>query len=126
MISNNANIMTGDPRFTETSEDLSMLDIKTGNLLGESARNVLATQSVFIPASWVLWFALFLVLCLFACGKGRFVLALVPLLALSLSLLVASPIWYWGRYVAALQFVLPCLITMAVMLVRNGLGGIAR
>lgn len=126
VISNNANIMTGDPRFTETSEDLSMLDIKTGNLLGESARNVLATQSVFIPASWVLWFVLFLALCLFACGEGRFVLALVPLLALSLSLLVASPIWYWGRYVAALQFVLPCLITMAVMLVRNGLGEIAR
>lgn len=126
VISNNANIMTGNPRFTETSEDLLMLDIKTDNLLGESARSVLTTQAIFVPASWVLWFALFLALCLFACGNGRFALALAPLLALSLSLLVASPIWYWGRYVAALQFALPCLIAMLFMLARSGLGGIER
>ena len=110
-----SNIGTGDPRFTSSSEELSMLGIATGSLVGEDAQNALPLTGYSIPAGWVLWFALFMALCFFAVGEGYFTLALIPLLGLVASLLVASPIWYWPRYVAALQFALPCLVAMLVL-----------
>ena len=115
-----ANITTGDPRFMNSSEELSMLGIATESFIGENAREALPLTSYSIPAGCTLWFSLFLALCFFAVGQGRFVLALVPLFALVVSLLVASPIWYWPRYVAALQFVLPCLAAMLISTFKCG------
>lgn len=109
-----ANITAGDPRFMNNSEELSMLGIATESLIGENAREALPLTSYSIPAGCALWFTFFLALCFFVVGRGRFALSLVPLFALVVSLLVASPIWYWPRYVAALQFVLPCLVAMLI------------
>ena len=47
------------------------------------------------------------------CGRGKWVLFLVPSLALVGTLVVASPIWYWPRYGAALQFLIPLYIAIA-------------
>lgn len=48
------------------------------------------------------------------CGRGKWVLFLVPSLALVGTLVVVSPIWYWPRYGAALQFLIPLYIAIAV------------
>lgn len=48
------------------------------------------------------------------CGAREMVFALVPSLALVGTLVVASPIWHWPRYGAALHFLIPLYIAIAV------------
>ena len=44
-------------------------------------------------------------------------LALAPSLGLIATLLLASPIWYWPRYGAAVQFLLPVYLMFFLLIV---------
>mgnify|MGYP000450048414 CR=1 FL=1 len=65
--------------------------------------------------SVIFWSVAFLSICLCLSGRARWVIALVPSLALLGTLIVASPIWYWPRYGAAVQFLIPFYVALVVM-----------
>lgn len=75
--------------------------------LDESWNSMLPIDSWSIPVSWLFWAVLYLSICLFAEDKGRWVFALIPSIILVATLVIASPIYYWSRYGAALQFLIP-------------------
>lgn len=75
--------------------------------LDESWNEMLPMDSWSVPISWLFWTVLYLSICLLAAGKGRWVLALIPSIILVATLAIASPIYYWPRYGAALQFLIP-------------------
>lgn len=60
-----------------------------------------------IPISWLFWAVLYLSICLLAAGRDGWVFALIPSIVLVATLVIASPIYYWSRYGAALQFLIP-------------------
>lgn len=55
-----------------------------------------------------------------SCGRARFALPLLPFLLLYGTLFIASPIWYWPRYIVAAQFGLPAVL---VVVARGMLSG---
>lgn len=69
-----------------------------------------------VPISWLFWAVLYLSICLLAADKGRWVFALVPSVILVATLVIASPIYYWPRYGAALQFLIPVYVLMFFLL----------
>lgn len=75
--------------------------------LDESWNEMLPMDSWSVPISWLFWTVLYLSICLLAAGKGRWVFALIPSIILVATLAIASPIYYWPRYGAALQFLIP-------------------
>ena len=46
-------------------------------------------------------------------------LSLAPSLGVALTLVVASPIWYWPRYGAVEQFLIPFYVAVLVLLVQT-------
>ena len=69
-----------------------------------------------VPISWLFWTVLYLSICLLAAGKGRWVFALIPSIILVATLAIASPIYYWPRYGAALQFLIPMYVLVFFLL----------
>lgn len=112
------NISGGVPRKTVEAyaADLDVYQINAENKLGhDSLRNVFPQDSRSIPISVIFWSVAFLSICLCLSGRARWVIALVPSLALLGTLIVASPIWYWPRYGAAVQFLIPFYVALVVM-----------
>lgn len=110
------NIGGGVPRDVDPTraEELSALDIYANpSALSESVTSVFSVDSWSIPIGWLLWICLYMAICLCAVGEGNGFCFLVPSLALVGTLVVASPIWYWPRYGAALQFLIPLYIAIA-------------
>ncbi|MCR5143838.1 MAG: DUF6020 family protein [Lachnospiraceae bacterium] len=65
-----------------------------------------------IPVSYMHW--LIIALAIFALLRGdwkRFIM-LAPALGLMMTLIIASPIWYWPRYGFAQQLILPLLLVL--------------
>lgn len=87
------------------------------NLFGFSeARELFPVDGYSIPIAWIFWLLLFEVLC---CGLLRhriLILALLPSLGLMASMLLATPIFYWPRYAAALQLMIPVYAALIVFL----------
>lgn len=112
------NIGGGVPR---DSSALTFADIETN-----ASRNQLL-QSLFpqdstptLPLAVVIWGTFFLFIsCLCAHRRIAWTVALVPSLALAGTLVIASPIWYWPRYGAALHFLLPFFIFFSFLLFKN-------
>ena len=116
------NINSGVPRNTVEAyaADLDVYQINAVNKLGhDSLLDVFPQDSRSIPISVIFWSVAFLSICLCLSGRARWVIALVPSLALLGTLIVASPIWYWPRYGAAVQFLIPFYVALVVMTQRT-------
>ena len=116
------NISSGIPRNTVEAyaTDLNVYQINAENKLEhDSLRDVFPQDSRSIPISIIFWTVLFLSICLCLSGRARWIIALVPSLALLGTLIVASPIWYWPRYGAAVQFLIPFYVALIIMAKNN-------
>lgn len=91
------NISGGVPRNTVKAyaADLDVYQINAENKLGhDSLRNIFPQNSRSIPVGIVFWSVAFLTIYLCLSGRARWVIVLVPSIALLGTLIVASPIWY--------------------------------
>lgn len=116
------NIGGGVPRNTNPlyADQLSSYGIESSSAaLDESWNEMLPYDSWSMPISWLFWAVLYLSICVFAAGKGRWTIALVPSLLLVGTLAIASPIYYWPRYGAALQFLIPMYVLMFLLAFRG-------
>ena len=112
------NIQGGSPR--NVSEDLlpqlGLFDIHAANLLGsEKMRDLFPLNEWSVPVSWIGWGLFFILLLFWIIKDGTAVPALTASVGLLLTLLIASPIWYWPRYGAALQFLVPFYIAVVCL-----------
>ena len=113
------NIGGGVPRNVNPSyvSQLSSYGIEPNPAaLDEGWNEVLPYDSWSIPVSWLFWMALYLSICMLAAGKGRWIISLLPSLLLVGTLVIASPIYYWPRYGAALQFLMPMYVLLFMVL----------
>ena len=107
------NIQGGVPRNLnpDLQPELDNVGIRPANLLGsDSLRDLFPLNEWSVPVSWISWLVLYLFLSRLSVRERHSpaaLLALAPSLGLTATLLLASPIWYWPRYGAALQFMLP-------------------
>lgn len=81
-------------------------------------RSIFTQDNQSVPISFILWGLVFLSICLVLRKKSLWLIALLPSLALLGTLIVASPIWYWPRYGAAVQFLIPFYAALVILL-RN-------
>ena len=110
------NVSAGMPRNVTAEGAQQLWDgylIKSGSL----ATNVKATSmfpvdSWSVPISWLLWVSCYLSLLLCLGKKPLWALGLIPSIGVVLTLLVASPVAYWPRYGALLQFCIPYYVLM--------------
>lgn len=87
------------------------------NLLGASeARSFFPVDGYSIPIAWIFWLLLFEVLCCGLLRRRILILVLLPSLGLMASILLATPIFYWPRYAAALQLMIPVYVALIVFL----------
>lgn len=95
----------------------------TGASAGVAFRNLLASFGDGVDAAiglnaWsisgavVFWLLVFSAVLLVSRGRPRFALPLLPFLLLYGTLFIASPIWYWPRYIVAAQFGLPVVLVV--------------
>lgn len=113
------NISGGVPRNTTSAyvADLDVYQINAENKLGhDSLRDVFTQDNYCVPISIILWGLIFLSICLCLSGRKSWLIALIPSLALLATLVIASPIWYWPRYGAAVQFLIPFYIALVVLM----------
>ncbi len=90
--------------------------INAQNLFGTRAAYKLFPYNVWsVPVGIILWTLLYLALAFILMGRKRLLLPLIPSLGLLGTLLIASPIWYWARYGAAVQFLLPFYAFLALL-----------
>ena len=112
------NIQGGHPVNLEDGDgELERCHIQAGNLLkSDFLREIFALNEWAIPVSWIAWLVLFVFLFMIAAGDPLGALPLTPSAGLLLSLLAGSPIWYWPRYGAAVQFLLPFYLLLPFFL----------
>lgn len=107
----------------ESAEGLAQLQglgINASNLLESSSMKVLfPLNGWWVPVSWANWLILFLCLCLWVGGWRRTLLGLLPALGVAASLVIASPMWYWPRYGAVEQLILPVVAMLFIILLRG-------
>ena len=82
--------------------------------LGDSVDVVIGLSAWSISGAAVFWLLMFSAVLLVSHGRARFALPLLPFLLLYGTLFIASPIWYWPRYIVAAQFGLPVVLVMVV------------
>lgn len=126
---------SGNPAFTRNHESISkevpkttfrtyaagldIYQINAENKLGhDSLRDVFTQDNYSVPISIILWVLIFLSICLCLSGRKSWLIALIPSLALLATLVIASPIWYWPRYGAAVQFLIPFYIALVVLMMK--------
>ena len=103
-----SNISGGVPRNFYSQDQLTSLGINFDNKLGSDLfYRIFPWDEWSIPVSWVFWALLYIALCLILLGRSSWLLALLPSFGLMATLVVASPLWYWPRYGAAVQFLIP-------------------
>lgn len=92
---------------------LSNTPLWSCNLLKQgAATQIFPTVSWSIPEGWILWAIVFLLFALLVRRRPSWGVALMPSLGLMLTLAVASPIWYWPRYGALLQMLIPLYLAL--------------
>lgn len=80
--------------------------------LGDGVDKVIGLNAWSISGAFVFWLLVFSVVLLVSRGRPRFALPLLPFLLLYGTLFIASPIWYWPRYIVAAQFGLPVVLVV--------------
>lgn len=115
----NGNINGGVPQMLNSQAEANAYGITIKNYLGDTAERILSRANLSIPLGWVAWGTTFLAITFFLQGRRRYIIVFVPCLMLVASLLIASPIWYWERYGAALQFLAPFFLALPLALPAN-------
>lgn len=87
---------------------------------GDGVDKVIGLNAWSISGAVVFWLLVFSAVLLVSRGRSRFALPLLPFLLLYGTLFIASPIWYWPRYIVAAQFGLPVVL---VVVARGLLSG---
>lgn len=80
--------------------------------LGDGVNKVIGLNAWSISGAVVFWLLAFSAVLLVSRGRLRFALPLLPFLLLYGTLFIASPIWYWPRYIVAAQFGLPVVLVV--------------
>lgn len=80
--------------------------------LGDGVNKVIGLNAWSISGAVVFWLLVFSAVLLVSRGRPRFALPLLPFLLLYGTLFIASPIWYWPRYIVAAQFGLPVVLVV--------------
>lgn len=80
--------------------------------LGDGVDKVIGLNAWSISGAVVFWLFVFSAVLLVSRGRPRFALPLLPFLLLYGTLFIASPIWYWPRYIVAAQFGLPVVLVV--------------
>lgn len=104
------NISQGGVRNTveQYRSEVTELGIFPKNKLGnDDLYSIFPQDEWSFPIGAIHWFLLYLTIYLFLFNKRRWLLSLVPSFGLFATLVLASPIWYWERYGAAEQFLIP-------------------
>ena len=104
------NIGGGSPRnFSEDFKPLlDSMDLHPANLLGSPVwKELFPLNDWGVPVGIIAWAVLLLAVCLLVRGEALSLFALAPSAGLMITLIIASPIWYWPRYGAAVQFLIP-------------------
>lgn len=110
-----ANIHAGVPRNVNLQYGIGY-DIASKNLLSlDSIRNALPLSSYSISGGFVFWILFFACTILILNKRWQWILPVLPLLLLYGTLFIASPIWYWPRYIYTAQLALP---VVSVLLYR--------
>lgn len=78
--------------------------------LGDGVDVAFGLSAWSISGAVVFWLLMFSAVLLVSRGRSRFALPLLPFLLLYGTLFIASPIWYWPRYIVAAQFGLPAVL----------------
>lgn len=106
------NIQAGVPRNVNLEYGIGY-DITSKNLLSlDSVRNALPLSSYSISGGFVFWILIFACTILILNKKWQWLLPILPLLLLYGTLFIASPIWYWPRYIFTAQLALPVVIVL--------------
>lgn len=80
--------------------------------LGDGVDKAFGLSAWSISGAVVFWLLVFSAVLLVSRGRPRFALPLLPFLLLYGTLFIASPIWYWPRYIVAAQFGLPVVLVV--------------
>lgn len=110
------NFLMGAP-YNLIADGETSAGVRFRNLLasfGDSADAVFGLSAWSISGAVVFWLLMFSAALLVSCGRARLVLPLLPFLLLYGTLFIASPIWYWPRYIVAAQFGLPIVLVVVV------------
>lgn len=81
---------------------------------GDGVDKVIGLSAWSISGAVIFWLLVFSAVLLVSRGCPRFALPLLPFLLLYGTLFIASPIWYWPRYIVAAQFGLPVVLVVVV------------
>ena len=90
------------------------------SFFGDGVDKVIGLSAWSISGAVVFWLLVFSAVLLISLGRSRFALPLLPFVLLYGTLFIASPIWYWPRYIVAAQFGLPVVL---VVVARGLLSG---
>ena len=80
--------------------------------LGDGVDKAFGLNAWSISGAVVFWMLVFSAVLLVSRGRSRFALPFLPFLLLYGTLFIASPIWYWPRYIVAAQFGLPVVLVV--------------
>lgn len=80
--------------------------------LGDGVDKAFGLRTWSISGAVVFWLLMLSAVLLVSRGRPRFALPLLPFLLLYGTLFIASPIWYWPRYIVAAQFGLPVVLVV--------------
>lgn len=80
--------------------------------LGDGVDKAFGLNAWSISGAVVFWMLVFSAVLLVSSGRSRFALPFLPFLLLYGTLFIASPIWYWPRYIVAAQFGLPVVLVV--------------
>lgn len=107
-----SNIHSGVPRNVNPEYGIGY-DIASFNILtSDGFRTAFPLSSYSISGGLIFWILIFACIIMIYCKKCKLMLPLLPVLLLYGTLFIASPIWYWPRYIFAAQLALPVVVVL--------------
>lgn len=98
------------------AEELEHYNLRVDNLLqSDWLREVFPSVDIYVPIGMIVWMIILAVIILAIDGKELLWIPLLPSIGLFLTLVIASPIFYWPRYAIALQYLLPVYLLLFLL-----------
>ena len=98
------------------AEELEHYNLRVDNLLqSDWFREVFPSVDIYVPIGMIVWMIILAVIILVIDGKELLWIPLLPSIGLFLTLVIASPIFYWPRYAIALQYLLPVYLLLFLL-----------
>ena len=98
------------------ADELMQYDLRVDNLLGNDMfREVFPSVDIYVPIGMIVWMIILAAIFIFVDGKEILWITLLPSIGLFLTLVIASPIFYWPRYAIALQYLLPVYLLLFLL-----------